>query len=56
MIVSVALDFDCTYIPQSVGTDPSTLATPKLQIVGFTDDGTERVKVHVFEPTFVDPL
>ena len=55
-MVSVAFDFDCTYIPQVLGTVPSTLAAVRLVIVGTTDDGTESFTVQVLLPILVLPL
>ena len=55
-MVSVAFDFDCTYMPQVLGTVPSTLAAVKLEIVGTTEDGTESFNVQVLLPILVLPL
>ena len=56
LIVIFAFDFDCTKIAQVDGTVPSTRSAVRLVIVGLTDEGTDNVKVQVFEPTSVVPL
>ena len=40
----------------AAGTSPSTRVAVTLVIVGFTEAGTVKVKVHVLEPIFVEPL